>query len=145
MAPTARLLIVCGGGALNDHLLGRLRALLPGVEVVSLRRARPAAPAGRGGGLRLAGARHRPARGRQPGQRDRRTRRTRCWARSTPPDSPSALAGNLRLRGLHRPHFRRQMPEDQRRSQRDQPHAREGGLEGMQRVPAGVALPNMPV
>ncbi|MET3497751.1 anhydro-N-acetylmuramic acid kinase [Variovorax boronicumulans] len=28
------LLIVCGGGALNDHLLGRLRALLPGVRVV---------------------------------------------------------------------------------------------------------------
>lgn len=28
-----RLLIVCGGGALNDHLLARLRALLPGVEV----------------------------------------------------------------------------------------------------------------
>ncbi|MES2250634.1 MAG: anhydro-N-acetylmuramic acid kinase [Pseudomonadota bacterium] len=27
------LLIVCGGGALNDHLMGRLRALLPGVQV----------------------------------------------------------------------------------------------------------------
>jgi anhydro-N-acetylmuramic acid kinase len=27
------LLIVCGGGALNDHLLERLRALLPGVTV----------------------------------------------------------------------------------------------------------------
>jgi anhydro-N-acetylmuramic acid kinase len=29
----SRLLIVCGGGALNDHLLARLRAWLPGVEV----------------------------------------------------------------------------------------------------------------
>jgi anhydro-N-acetylmuramic acid kinase len=29
------LLIVCGGGALNDHLLGRLRALLPGMEVAA--------------------------------------------------------------------------------------------------------------
>jgi len=29
----ARLLIVCGGGALNGHLLARLRALLPGVSV----------------------------------------------------------------------------------------------------------------
>ena len=29
----SKLLIVCGGGALNDHLLGRLRALLPGVTV----------------------------------------------------------------------------------------------------------------
>ncbi|WP_447778832.1 anhydro-N-acetylmuramic acid kinase [Variovorax boronicumulans] len=27
------LLIVCGGGALNDHLMNRLRALLPGVQV----------------------------------------------------------------------------------------------------------------
>jgi anhydro-N-acetylmuramic acid kinase len=31
----SQLLIVCGGGALNDHLLSRLRALLPTVEVVS--------------------------------------------------------------------------------------------------------------
>jgi anhydro-N-acetylmuramic acid kinase len=31
----SQLLIVCGGGALNDHLLGRLRALLPGVQVVA--------------------------------------------------------------------------------------------------------------
>ena len=30
----SKLLIVCGGGALNDHLLERLRALLPGVNVV---------------------------------------------------------------------------------------------------------------
>ncbi|RST46708.1 anhydro-N-acetylmuramic acid kinase [Variovorax sp. DXTD-1] len=29
----SKLLIVCGGGALNDHLLKRLRAWLPGVEV----------------------------------------------------------------------------------------------------------------
>jgi anhydro-N-acetylmuramic acid kinase len=29
------LLIVCGGGALNDHLLARLRALLPGVQVAA--------------------------------------------------------------------------------------------------------------
>lgn len=29
----SKLLIVCGGGALNDHLLARLRAWLPGVEV----------------------------------------------------------------------------------------------------------------
>ena len=28
----SRLLIVCGGGALNDYLLARLRALLPGVD-----------------------------------------------------------------------------------------------------------------
>ncbi|MBA2962672.1 MULTISPECIES: anhydro-N-acetylmuramic acid kinase [Ramlibacter] len=28
-------LVVCGGGALNDHLLARLRALLPGTRVVS--------------------------------------------------------------------------------------------------------------
>jgi anhydro-N-acetylmuramic acid kinase len=31
----SKLLIVCGGGALNDHLLGRLRALLPHVKVVA--------------------------------------------------------------------------------------------------------------
>ncbi|MDM0032619.1 anhydro-N-acetylmuramic acid kinase [Variovorax sp. J22P271] len=31
----SRTLIVCGGGALNQHLLARLRALLPAVEVVS--------------------------------------------------------------------------------------------------------------
>jgi anhydro-N-acetylmuramic acid kinase len=31
----SQLLIVCGGGALNQHLLSRLRALLPSVEVVS--------------------------------------------------------------------------------------------------------------
>jgi anhydro-N-acetylmuramic acid kinase len=31
----SKLLIVCGGGALNDHLLGRLGALMPGVEVVA--------------------------------------------------------------------------------------------------------------
>ncbi|QSI33481.1 anhydro-N-acetylmuramic acid kinase [Variovorax sp. RKNM96] len=31
----SKLLIVCGGGALNDYLLGRLRALLPGVQVVA--------------------------------------------------------------------------------------------------------------
>jgi anhydro-N-acetylmuramic acid kinase len=30
-----RLLIVCGGGALNDHLMARLRALLPAVQVLS--------------------------------------------------------------------------------------------------------------
>jgi len=29
----SKMLIVCGGGALNDHLLARLRALLPAVEV----------------------------------------------------------------------------------------------------------------
>jgi anhydro-N-acetylmuramic acid kinase len=29
----SQLLIVCGGGALNHHLLSRLRALLPAVEV----------------------------------------------------------------------------------------------------------------
>ena len=31
----SKALIVCGGGALNDHLLARLRALLPGIDVVS--------------------------------------------------------------------------------------------------------------
>jgi anhydro-N-acetylmuramic acid kinase len=31
----SKLLIVCGGGALNDHLLARLRALLPAVEVAA--------------------------------------------------------------------------------------------------------------
>ncbi|BEP37454.1 anhydro-N-acetylmuramic acid kinase [Variovorax sp. V59] len=31
----SKLLIVCGGGALNDHLLERLRAHLPGVEVAA--------------------------------------------------------------------------------------------------------------
>jgi len=31
----SNLLIVCGGGALNDHLLERLRAHLPGVEVAA--------------------------------------------------------------------------------------------------------------
>lgn len=31
----SKLLIVCGGGALNDHLLARLGALLPGVDVVA--------------------------------------------------------------------------------------------------------------
>ena len=33
--PDSQLLVVCGGGALNSHLLSRLRALLPAVEVVS--------------------------------------------------------------------------------------------------------------
>ncbi|MBS0291578.1 MAG: anhydro-N-acetylmuramic acid kinase [Proteobacteria bacterium] len=32
-APECGLLIVCGGGALNGHLMERLRALLPGVSV----------------------------------------------------------------------------------------------------------------
>jgi len=31
----SRRLIVCGGGALNTHLMGRLQALLPGVQVLS--------------------------------------------------------------------------------------------------------------
>lgn len=31
----SKTLIVCGGGALNEHLMTRLRALLPGVTVVS--------------------------------------------------------------------------------------------------------------
>ncbi|MGJ7500407.1 anhydro-N-acetylmuramic acid kinase [Variovorax sp. ZT5P49] len=31
----SKLLIVCGGGALNDHLLDRLRALLPGITVAA--------------------------------------------------------------------------------------------------------------
>jgi anhydro-N-acetylmuramic acid kinase len=31
----SKLLIVCGGGALNDHLLGRLRALLPALDVAA--------------------------------------------------------------------------------------------------------------
>jgi len=31
----SKLLIVCGGGALNDHLLERLRAMLSGVEVAA--------------------------------------------------------------------------------------------------------------
>lgn len=34
-APDSRCLIVCGGGALNTHLMHRLQAMLPGVEVVS--------------------------------------------------------------------------------------------------------------
>ena len=54
----SQTLIVCGGGALNDHLMARLRALLPARRGGVLRRARPAAAAGRGRGLRLAGARH---------------------------------------------------------------------------------------
>jgi len=33
--PASRCLIVCGGGALNRHLLRRLRALLPGIAVES--------------------------------------------------------------------------------------------------------------
>ena len=33
--PGLRRLIVCGGGALNTHLMHRLRALLPGVQVAS--------------------------------------------------------------------------------------------------------------
>ena len=33
--PGLRRLIVCGGGALNHHLMGRLRALLPGVQVAA--------------------------------------------------------------------------------------------------------------
>jgi anhydro-N-acetylmuramic acid kinase len=32
-APAARALLVCGGGALNTHLMHRLAALLPGVQV----------------------------------------------------------------------------------------------------------------
>jgi anhydro-N-acetylmuramic acid kinase len=34
-APEARQLWVCGGGALNGHLMSRLQALAPGVEVAS--------------------------------------------------------------------------------------------------------------
>ena len=34
-APDARLLLVCGGGAFNAHLMSRLAALLPGVDVRS--------------------------------------------------------------------------------------------------------------
>lgn len=33
--PQLAELVVCGGGALNDHLMARLRALLPGAQVVS--------------------------------------------------------------------------------------------------------------
>ena len=33
--PDCRVLIVCGGGAFNTHLMNRLRALLPGVDVQS--------------------------------------------------------------------------------------------------------------
>ncbi|MGJ7508167.1 anhydro-N-acetylmuramic acid kinase [Variovorax sp. GT1P44] len=33
--PDSQLLIVCGGGALNQHLLSRLQALLPAMEIVS--------------------------------------------------------------------------------------------------------------
>ena len=32
-SPDARLLLVCGGGSFNAHLMGRLTALLPGVDV----------------------------------------------------------------------------------------------------------------
>jgi anhydro-N-acetylmuramic acid kinase len=32
-APAARELLVCGGGALNDHLMQRLAARLPAVQV----------------------------------------------------------------------------------------------------------------
>ncbi|MDP9898285.1 anhydro-N-acetylmuramic acid kinase [Variovorax ginsengisoli] len=34
-APQSRALIVCGGGAFNTHLMARLSALLPGIEVLS--------------------------------------------------------------------------------------------------------------
>ncbi|WP_342618851.1 anhydro-N-acetylmuramic acid kinase [Rhodoferax sp. GW822-FHT02A01] len=34
-APDCKRLIVCGGGALNTHLMSRLRALLPGCDVAS--------------------------------------------------------------------------------------------------------------
>ncbi|MDM0114895.1 anhydro-N-acetylmuramic acid kinase [Variovorax sp. J22R133] len=34
-APASSQLIVCGGGAMNDHLMARLRALLPSVKVES--------------------------------------------------------------------------------------------------------------
>jgi len=34
-APQAQTLIVCGGGALNGHLMRRLSAHLPGIDVVS--------------------------------------------------------------------------------------------------------------
>lgn len=34
-APSARELLVCGGGAFNAHLMGRLASLLPGVHVSS--------------------------------------------------------------------------------------------------------------
>lgn len=34
-APHANVLLICGGGAFNVHLMGRLKALLPGVEVIS--------------------------------------------------------------------------------------------------------------
>jgi anhydro-N-acetylmuramic acid kinase len=33
--PASRSLVVCGGGALNQHLMARLQALLPALEVVS--------------------------------------------------------------------------------------------------------------
>ncbi len=34
-APATQALVVCGGGAFNDHLMARLAALLPGVKVAS--------------------------------------------------------------------------------------------------------------
>jgi anhydro-N-acetylmuramic acid kinase len=34
-APASKTLLVCGGGALNAHLMQRLQALLPGVQVAS--------------------------------------------------------------------------------------------------------------
>ena len=95
-------LIVCGGGALNDHLVARLRALLPGLEVVGSneRRLPPQqveAAAFAHGWL----ARRDPARAGQSGQRHRCAGRPVCSARSTRRErgrtDASALARNLGL------------------------------------------------
>ena len=59
--PDARRLIVCGGGALNGHLMARLAALLPSVQVATSDEHGLPPQQVEVGGLRLAGARVRAA------------------------------------------------------------------------------------
>ena len=68
-------LIVCGGGALNNHLMQRLQARLPNLTRGLLGAGGPAAAAGGGGRLCLAGAQDRAARNGEPEKRHGRPRR----------------------------------------------------------------------
>ena len=77
-APQTRRLLVCGGGAFNTHLMQRLAALLARHRGAEHRCSRRAAAAGRGAGLRLAGAGLRGAPTGQPGGGDRCTRSARA-------------------------------------------------------------------
>ena len=145
MAAAADELIVCGGGALQRRSDGAAAApAARASSVVVVGRARAAAAAGRGRGLRLAGARLRRAAKPATWPASPAPAARACSARIYPRPA-SALARDLGLGRLHRAGFGRQMPEDQGRGQRDQPHADEGRLERVQGVAAACALPNRSV